>query len=420
MDAMSAYQRNQVSLLYERLQEMVRLITIVAGPRQVGKTYLVRQVLSRFPKQQSTFLSIDLDGQNFAPGLPDSGVVSVEDAAVPRDASWLVRQWQQARSAARKSNVGHILVLDEIQKIHRWSDTVKGLWDADRAEGLNLHVVLLGSSPLLMQKGMTESLAGRYELIRVAHWSFPEMHEAFGLELDDYVYFGGYPGSMPFVRDELRWRNYVRDALVQPSIQNDILMMTRVDKPALLKSAFYLGSAKSGEIFSYTKMLGQLQDAGNATTLAHYLELLEQAGLLVGLQKYAGQRHRQRGSAPKLNVLNTALMTVESGYDRMQASADRTFWGRLVESAVGAHLYNTGVPECRLHYWRESPHEVDFVVENGHRLLAIEVKSGNKFAEPKGLGLFAQHFPETKTLLVGEGGVPLAEFLSYPAAHWLD
>lgn len=417
---MAAYQRKQVSLLYQRLQEAARLITIVAGPRQVGKTYLVRQVLSRFSKQQSTFLSIDPDGQDFSPGLPDSGTAVVEDAAAPRDVNWLVRQWQLARSAARKSDTGHILVLDEIQKIHRWSDTVKGLWDADRAEGLNLHVVLLGSSPLLMQKGMTESLAGRYELIRVAHWSFPEMHDAFGLELDDYVYFGGYPGSMPFVRDELRWRNYVRDALVQPSIQNDILMMTRVDKPALLKSAFYLGCAKSGEIFSYTKMLGQLQDAGNATTLAHYLELLEQAGLLVGLQKYAGQRHRQRGSAPKLNVLNTALMAVESGYDRMQASADRTFWGRLVESAVGAHLYNTGAPECRLHYWRESPHEVDFVVENGRRLLAIEVKSGNRFAEPKGLGLFAQHFSETKTLLVGEGGVPLAEFLSYPASHWLD
>lgn len=417
----STYQREQVSLLHQRLQEPARLVTIVAGPRQVGKTTLVKQALSRFPKQQYTFLSIDPDGQGAMPGLPDSGSVGIEDiASAPRDAAWLVRNWQQARGAARNSEAGHILVLDEIQKINRWSDTVKGLWDADRSEGLNLHVVLLGSSPLLMQKGMTESLAGRYELIRVAHWSFLEMHDAFGLELDDYFYFGGYPGSMPYVRDELRWRNYIRDSLVQPSIEKDILLMTRVDKPALLKSAFYLGCAKSGEIFSYTKMLGQLQDAGNTTTLAHYLELLEQAGLISGIQKYAGQRHRQRGSAPKLNVLNTALMAVESGYSRAQAGADRTYWGRLVESSVGAHLYNTGAPDCRLYYWRESPHEVDFVVESGRRLLAIEVKSGNNFAQPKGLALFAQNFPDTKTMLIGEGGVPLAEFLSYPATYWLD
>jgi predicted AAA+ superfamily ATPase len=415
------YQREQVSLLHGRLQEPVRFLAIVAGPRQVGKTTLVRQVLNRFPKQQYTFLSIDLDGQEPMPGLPAFGEAGMEEVVgAPRDAAWLVRNWQKARAAARNSEMGHILVLDEIQKISRWSDTVKGLWDADRAEGLSLHVVLLGSSPLLMQKGMTESLAGRYELIRVTHWSFPEMHDAFGLELDDYVYFGGYPGSMQFVREELRWRNYVRDALVQPSIQNDILLMTRVDKPALLKSAFYLGCAKSGEIFSYNKMLGQLQDAGNATTLAHYLELLEQAGLLVGLQKYAGQRHRQKGSSPKLNVLNTALMAVESGYSREQAAADRTYWGRLVESAVGAHLYNTGSPDCRLYYWRESPHEVDFVVERGRRLLAIEVKSGNNFAKPIGLDLFTQNFPDTKTMLIGEGGVHLAEFLSYPASHWLD
>jgi uncharacterized protein len=284
---------------------------------------------------------------------------------------------------------------------------------------LKLHVILLGSSPLLMQKGMSESLTGRYELIRVTHWSFLEMHEAFNFDLDDYIYFGGYPGSAAYIRSESRWRNYVNGSLIEPSIEKDILMMTRVDKPALLKQLFHLGCSYSGQILSYDKMLGQLQDAGNTTTLARYLEMLGNAGLICGLQKYAGQQHRRRASSPKFNVLNNALMSAGSGYTKAEAKADRSYWGRLVESAVGAHLYNTGHPDCRLHYWRESSREVDFVIERGSKLTAIEVKSGPSSGHASGLDVFEENFGKCRKLLVGEGGIPIVEFLSYPAEHWL-
>ncbi|MDQ6966984.1 MAG: DUF4143 domain-containing protein, partial [Mariprofundaceae bacterium] len=305
-------------------------------------------------------------------------------------------------------------------KIPQWSEAVKGLWDSDRAEGLNLHVVLLGSSPLLMQEGMSESLAGRYELIRITHWSFMEMHEAFDFDLNDYLYFGGYPGAADFIRDEQRWRNYVNGSLIEPSIEKDIFEMTRVDKPALLKQLFHLGCAYSGQILALDKMLGQLQGAGNTTTLARYLEMLGNAGLIVGLQKYyTGQQLRRRASPPKFNVLNNALMTAGSGYTSAEAKADRTYWGRVVESAVGQHLYNSGHPDCRLHYWRESSHEVDFVIERGKKVTVIEVKSGHASGHVKGFDRFEEKFGSCRKLLVSENGIQLVEFLSYPAEHWL-
>ena len=413
------YQRKEVHTLIDRLAEPPRSLFFVAGPRQVGKTTLVRDALTQYERTRYSFIPVDQPDAINTPGFAPTERDSYDQAGRPRDAAWLVSQWQRARAAARESAEGHILVLDEIQKIPRWSEAVKGLWDADRAEGLKLHVVLLGSSPLLMQKGMSESLAGRYELIRVTHWSYPEMHEAFDFDLDEYIYFGGYPGSAVLIRDEPRWRSYVRDGLIEPSIEKDILMMTRVDKPALLKQLFHLGCKYSGQLLSYTKMLGQLQDAGNTVTLAHYLDLLGNAGLIQGLQKYAGQQHRRRASVPKLNVLNTALMSAGSGYTKAEAKADRSYWGRLVESTIGAHLHNTGYPECQLYYWRDSPHEVDFVIERGKRRTAIEVKSGPASGHAGGLDVFAENFGKCRKLLVGEGGIPIAEFLSYPAEYWL-
>lgn len=414
-----AYQRQEVRTLLDRLSEPPRFLIFVAGPRQVGKTRLVRDALTQYDKKRYDIVSIDPQDEARQPGFTSADEVAYEQDASPRDAAWLVKKWQRARVAARDIEGGYILVLDEIQKVSRWSEVVKGLWDADRAEGLNLHIVLLGSSPLLMQKGMSESLAGRFELMRVTHWSFLEMHEAFDFDLDDYIYFGGYPGSAAYIRDEPRWRNYVNGSLIEPSIDQDIVNMTRVDKPALLKQLFHLGCNYSGQIFSYTKMQGQLQDAGNTTTLAHYLDLLGNAGLICGLQKYAGQKHRQRASSPKLNVLNNALMAAGSGYTKSEAKADRSFWGRLVESAVGAHLYNTGHPDCQLYYWREGSREVDFVIQGRRKLTAIEVKSGPASGHASGLDIFSENFGKCRKLLVGEGGIPLVEFLSYPAEHWL-
>lgn len=386
----------------------------VFGPRQSGKTTLVEQALCQTDRP-SRHVRVD---------EPDIGESSDSEPTLrpPRapDYEWLVRTWQQAREEADANPRGFVLVLDEIQALPQWSTVVKGLWDADRAENRPLHVVLLGSAPLRVQSGLTESLAGRFEPIRVTHWSFSEMADAFQFDLAEYVYFGGYPGAAPFIDEEARWRDYVLGAFVAPNIEKDILAMTRVDKPALLKQLFELGTAYSGQIVPYNKMLGQLQDAGNATTLARYVDLLSTAGLLVGIPKYARSMLRIRRSSPKLNVLNPGLMAAASTYTFEQAQADRTFWGRLVESAVGAHILNSASSYVRIHYWREEPHEVDFVLSRGPQTIAIEVKSGRGGRRLPGLEAFARKFPGAHTMLVGEGGVPVGEFLAVPVDHWFD
>ena len=414
---MAAFQRAQVATLLRRLAEEPSRIIALFGPRQTGKTTIVRQALRQVeqPYRYAAVDEPDSPAFRIRPPAPEAGFPRLE----PRNTEWLVRTWEAARRAAERSPTGFVLAIDEVQKIPRWSETVKGLWDADRAGGCFLHVIILGSSPLLIQSGLTESLAGRFEPIRVTHWSFPEMADAFGFDLPAYLFFGGYPGAASLVRDPAKWRDYILRALVEPNIERDLLSMTRVDKPALLKRLFELGAAWSGQILSYTKMLGQLQDAGNTTTLARYLDLLAGAGLLAGLPKYASRPHR-RGSSPKLIVLNTALMTAGSGYAFDEAGADRSFWGRIVESAVGAHLHNTATSDIRLYYWRDGSLEVDFVLQRGPRLVAIEVKSGPRRASPRGLATFTERFQPQRSLIVGEGGVPPHEFLAAPAARWLE
>ena len=418
---MASFQRPQVTTLYRRLAEPPRQLIALFGPRQTGKTTIVRQALRQIDLE-SRYLAIDEpDSSEFR--VPSTATETTFLAPQERDAEWLVRHWEEARREAEQLG-GFVLVFDEIQKIPQWSETIKGLWDADRARGCPLHVVILGSAPLLMQSGLSESLAGRFESIHVTHWSFDEMSAAFDFDLLHYLYFGGYPGAVPFVRDPDRWRDYILGALVEPNIERDLLAMTRVDKPALLKRLFELGTAYSGQILSYTKMQGQLQDAGNTTTLARYLDLLESAGLLAGVPKYAGQVHRVRASSPKLNVLNTALMTADSGYSFAEAQADRSFWGRIVESAVGAHLFNTAASDIRLHYWRDGSHEVDFVLQRGARIVAIEVKSGAKRMPLGGMDEFKRRFNPSRSLLVGEGGgeggIRLNKFLMVPAHYWFE
>lgn len=395
-----AYERPAAAVLASRLAEPRRFIQVVAGARQVGKTTLVQQVTARLDAV-SIFVSAD------EPTLAD--------------AAWLAAQWDRARvAAAMPGRAGVVLVLDEIQKIPAWSESVKRLWDEDSRARRPLKVVLLGSAPLLVQQGLTESLAGRFEIVHLPHWSFAEMRSAFGFSLEDYLYFGGYPGAAPLIADADRWRRYLLDALVETTISRDVLLMTRVDKPALLRRLFELGCRYSGQVLSYTKMLGQFQDAGNTTTLAHYLDLLGGAGMLTGLPKYAGRAVRQRGSSPKLQVLNLALMTAQSGLSPAEARADSAFRGRLIESAVGAHLANAAASRaCELYYWRERNREVDFVVRRGRTVVAIEVKSGRAKELLPGLGAFGDAFKPARTLLVGGDGIPLEEFLTRPVEHWL-
>jgi hypothetical protein len=279
----------------------------------------------------------------------------------------------------------------------------------------------MGSAPLLIARGMTESLAGRFELLHLPHWSFAEMREAFGFDLERYLHFGGYPGAASLAGEPQRWRRYITDSLIETSISRDILLLTRVDKPALLRRLFELACRYSGQILSYTKMLGQLQDAGNTTTLAHYLDLLAGAGMVCGLQKFAGDSARSRGSSPKLQVLNTALMSATAGLSPEEARGDHEYRGRLVESAVGAHLANAAAcGECALYYWRERGAEVDFVVRSGRRVVAIEVKSTQAGRPGSGAGTFAAAFKPQRTLLVGGDGIALEEFLDRPVSHWIQ
>ena len=415
---MEPFKRSQIITLGDRLAEAPHRLIALFGPRQTGKTTLIRQALRQI-ELKSLYLAVDAPTSPVLHVLAEASEKTVSLPQV-RDADWLVQNWEDARREAERFRRGFVLVFDEIQKIPRWSETVKGLWDADRARGCPLHVVLLGSAPLPIQSGLHESLAGRFESIRVTHWSFKEMSEAFDFDLPQYLYFGGYPGAVPFVRDQDRWRDYVLGALVEPNIERDLLLMTRVDKPALLKRLFELGAAYSGQILSYNKMLGQLQDAGNTTTLARYLDLLSRAGLLTGLLKYSNQPLRSKRSSPKLNVLNTALMTAGSGYSFDEAQADRTFWGRLVESAVGAHLFNTASSDIQLHYWRDGSLEVDFVLQRGSQSIPIEVKSGLKMRPLRGMDTFKQQFSPRRSLLVGEGGIPLDKFLTVSAHQWFE
>jgi predicted AAA+ superfamily ATPase len=389
-----AYRRGAFGQLAGRLSEPVRFIQVVAGPRQVGKTTLVRQALAEAARP-SHFASAD------DPGL--------------RDRTWLSTQWQVGRQLAmgqrsKAGDGGAILAIDEVQKIAGWSETVKRLWDEDRSTTTHLQVVLLGSAPLAVQRGLTESLAGRFELIRLMHWSLSEMEAAFGWDLDAYLRFGGYPGSAGLIVDPDRWRAYMLDALIEPTISRDLLLMTRIDKPALLRQLFRLGIDYSGQAVSYTKLVGQLQDAGNTVTVAHYLRLLGDVGLLIGLEKHSGSRVRQRGSSPKLVALDPGLITAMSG-PVGDAAVDPTEWGRRVETAVGAHLVNTAGRDVDVTWWREGDREVDYVVSGAGQTLAIEVASGRPKTRLPGLEAFSKAFPGAKTLLIGGQGLPLEEAL---------
>ncbi len=385
------FERPYLQSLINRLTEPRNFIQVLMGPRQVGKSTLVSQVLKKLTSP-SLFVSAD--------AVANSGEV------------WIEQQWESARLQSQNSGSdGFILAIDEIQKIPNWSEVVKKLWDEDTRAQQTIKVILLGSSRLLLQQGLTESLAGRFETTYLGHWSFNEMHDAFGLTAEEYVWFGGYPGAITLWNEEERWKKYVNDALIETSISKDILMLTRVDKPALLRKLFALGCIYSGQVLSYTKILGQLQDAGNTTTLAHYLHLLDTAGLLSGIDKYTGEQLRQRSSSPKFQVHNMALLSVQQPRSFSEVRKNPAQWGRWVEATIGAHLVNHRFSEgYDLYYWRHRNDEVDFVLKHKGRVIGIEVKSGITQKAPGMEAFKKQHNPD-KVFLVGNSGVPWQEFL---------
>lgn len=383
-------ERVQIQDIIERLQEPRRTIQVVAGPRQVGKTTTVKQALQQ---QAIPFRFLNADG------------VDAEDNA------WIASQWEEVRAWMRFNGYSEtVLAIDEIHKINNWSEQVKREWDADTFNDLGIKVVLLGSSRLLLKKGLTESLAGRFEIIPMGHWSFAEMQEAFGWDINQYIYFGGYPGSAPYIKNEARWRRYMREAIISPAIEKDVLQTTYIYKPALMHQLFRLGCAYSGELLSYNKMLGMLQDAGNATTLVNYLEVLGESKLLTGLPKYVMDASRKYRTIPKLQVFNNGLLTALSeGATYEKVITDPKRWGRWVESAVGCYLLDKADElEYTVYYWRENNEEVDFVVRRGERLLAIEVKSGRRQMN-SGVGKFREQYNPQHTLMVGGDAMPVEQ-----------
>ena len=386
------YKRSEYHVITERLKENRKFIQVVMGARQVGKSTVVRQVLK----------DIDLPYQFFS-----------ADNIPATKQSWISDCWDAVRSIKKSNNYkSMILVIDEIQKISNWSEAVKKEWDSDTFNDCNIKVLLLGSSRVLLEKGLSESLAGRFEEIRMNHWSYLEMKECFDCSLEQYIYYGGYPGAASLIHDNDRFSQYIQSAIIDATINKDILMDTPINKPALLRQTFELGASYSGELLSLNKMLGSLQDAGNTVTLAGYINLLNESGLLCGLQKFSIDNARRKASIPKLQVYNNALKMVYNPSSFEQSLLDRKLWGRIFESGIGAYLVSQAFTHrFEVYYWRERNDEVDFILRKNNSLIAIEVKS-NAEKKTSGLDKFRQQFSPKSAFIVGDGGISPEEFLS--------
>lgn len=386
------YKRPYYTTVLQRINEPRGKLQVIVGPRQVGKSTLIGQVLEECEMPHESYSSDDVTGVT---------------------ADWLAQLWESQRlKMETHGDTRRLLVIDEVQKINNWSETVKAEWDRDTREKRELIVVLLGSSRMLIEKGLTESLAGRFELIKMPHWTYSEMRDCFGWNIPQYVFYGGYPGAAQYIGDEKRWRAYVKDSLIEPSISKDALLNTKITKPQLLRQLFELGCSYSGEILSLTKMIAQLQDAGNVTTLAGYLHLLDECGLLCGLQKYAEDKARKYNSIPKYQVYNSALRSVYCDESLDEVVEDPKIWGRYVESAIGAHLVSqASIVGYDVYYWREKNEEVDYILVRNRKKIAIEVKTGRRTTN-KGLSTFAKSYNPHRSIVVGSGGLSVEEFLT--------
>ena len=396
---MNNFERSLVPLLVSEFAKQQPIFQVMIGPRQVGKTTIAQQVMEK---------------------LPFPFIYASADSPLPPGPEWIETQWRRAEVEADRSGGAVLLVLDEVQKVRGWSESLKSKWDAGRRTSRDIRLLVLGSSALLIQAGLSESLAGRFFLHRCSHWTFQECVDAFGWNLPRWLYFGGYPGAAAFSDDERKWKRYVTDSLIETVLARDVLQLQKITKPTLLRHLFALAATFPAQILSYNKMLGQLQDAGNTTTLAHYLRLLETAFLVSGLELFSRGSVRKRGSSPKLLLWNNALVNALSNRSFNEAIADTSWWGRLVENAVGGYLVNNLPPaDYALTYWRKGDCEVDFVITRGIKLWAIEVKSGRSGKAP-GLELFRARYNDARLLVVGGNGIPLQEFFATPAEAWIE
>jgi predicted AAA+ superfamily ATPase len=384
--------------IFNKLREFIlaprRTIQVITGPRQVGKTTLISQ------------LREDIDVRSI--------FVSADEIIAPTP-EWLDSIWQNARDEMKdKGESELILIIDEIQKIEKWSDVVKKNWDADTLTKINLKVIILGSSRLLLMRGLSESLLGRFFLHYVGHWSFREMSDAFGFSAEEYAWFGGYPGAATYIKDEAVFKDFVRNSIIDPSISKDILMLTLVTKPALLRRLFEMAASYSSQMLSYTKILGQIQDKGNASTLVRYMDLLDESCLVTALEQYSTRLISVKSSTPKFQIQNPALFSALQTETLENALADPAWWGRIIENAIGAHLLDLSRKNSllKVYYYRHYDLEVDFVLKYGKKILAIEVKSQPNKPSAENLAAFSKKFPVAGVLLIDNKTLTWQNFLN--------
>ena len=386
------YNRAQLSVLKSRMAEPRRTIHVVMGPRQVGKSTMIDQFVEKATVPYSLFSA---------------------DGVGKTNTAWISEKWHEVRTRMMLYNeTEHILIIDEIQKIVGWSEIVKKEWDQDTREKRNLKVILLGSSRLLIQKGLEESLEGRYEALKMGYWEWEEMRDAFGFTMEQFIYFGGFPGLAPYINDEDRWRKMMEDSIISPILNHDILDNEEIRNPPLLRQVFELGSIYSAQEISLTKMQGVV-NSGTVPTISSYLRILDETMLIKPLQKYDNSVIKTKNSIPKLQAYNNAFRNSYCQHTFEEALMNKTEWGRQVESAVGAYLAGRAILDgFELLFWRdEKKNECDYVLKKGERLIAIEVKSGH-VDNIDGYHAFMKKFEKNivNSFIVGPEGLPLEDF----------
>ena len=386
------YKRAQLSVLESRMAESRRTIHVVMGPRQVGKSTMIDQFVEHTSVPYSLFSA---------------------DGVGKTNTDWISEKWYEVRTKMMLHGENeHILIIDEIQKIAGWSETVKKEWDQDTRDKRNLKVILLGSSRLLIQKGLEESLEGRYETLKMGYWEWEEMREAFGFTMEQFIYFGGFPGLAPYINDEDRWRRMMEDSIISPILNRDILDIEEIRNPSLLRQVFEIGSMYSAQELSLNKMQGVV-NSGTVPTISSYLRILDETMLVKPLYKYDNSTIKTRNSVPKMQAYNNAFRNSYCQHTFEEAVMNKVEWGRQVESAVGAYLAGRSVIDgFQLLFWRdEKKNECDYVLKKGESLIAIEVKSGHA-DNIEGYLAFKNRFGRNivNSFIVGPEGLPLEDF----------
>ena len=370
-----------VKIIQARLAEKQPHLQVVVGPRQVGKTTALQAALGT------------------------RGVYHSADYPTPLPAEVIAEWWTEAEHSPER-----ILAIDEVQKITNWAPALKAAWD----RGADIKVVVAGSSALFVEKGLTETLAGRFELIRAEHWNYQEAQSVFGQSVAEFIEFGCYPGAVPLLADISRWGAYVRDAIVEPALGRDLLQLHPVASPALLRQVFGAAVALPAQVLSLPKLQGNLQERGSLPTLQHYLRLLAHAFLVTGVEKYSASLFRSRKSSPKLIMHDNALLRAFERPITAPLKAERL--GRYFENAIGARFLEAG---WETFYWRHRHHEVDFVVIGPlNQRYAVEVKTAptdlkglagvfefckiHPDFEPRLVSLHDQKIPGVETLAVAD------------------